>query len=126
MTLITDDFKPPDVIIHPVSEIKPGTDVEVLVEANDISGLKWVRLRYRHVTQFEDYLTSEMEYDPVRKAYKAHIPGDFIVPEWYLMFFVEVLDNKGNGRMYPDFEKDQPYVNVEPVRNNQDFLIFSC
>jgi hypothetical protein len=28
------------------------------------------------------------------------------------MYFVEVVDNKGNGRMYPDLEVESPYVVV--------------
>jgi hypothetical protein len=32
------------------------------------------------------------------------------------MYFVEVLDAKGNGRMYPDLEKELPYVIVQLAR----------
>ena len=45
--------------------------------------------------------------------YHAVILGDFIVPEWNLMYFVEVLDSLGNGCMIPDLEKEMPYVIVK-------------
>jgi hypothetical protein len=41
------------------------------------------------------------------------IPGDFVVPQWDLMFFIEAVDTLGNGRMYPDMETEMPYVIVK-------------
>ncbi|QOY87486.1 hypothetical protein [Paludibaculum fermentans] len=43
------------------------------------------------------------------------IPASFIVPRWDLMFFVEAVDNQGNGRNFPDFDVEAPYV-IVPVR----------
>ena len=71
------------------------------------------RLRYRHLTQFEDYKTVNMQIDPATGLYHAIIPGDFIVPEWNLMYFVEALDSLGNGCMIPDMDKEMPYVIVQ-------------
>ena len=81
-----------------------------------VSGVRWVRLRYRHATQFEDYETLDMAINPATGLYEASIPGDFLVPEWDLMYFLEVVDSKGNGRMYPDLETDMPYVIVKLQR----------
>ena len=68
--------------------------------------MQWVRLRYRHVTQFEDYETLEMIPTKSSRIYVATIPAQFIVPEWNLMYFIEALDTEGNGRMYPDLETE--------------------
>ena len=76
------------------------------------SGVKSVRLRYRHLTQFEDYETLDMKPDPKTGLYAAVIPGAFVVPQWDLMYFVEAIDAAGSGRMYPDLEKETPYVIV--------------
>jgi hypothetical protein len=38
------------------------------------------------------------------------IPGKFTVPQWDLMYLIEALDTRGNGRMYPDMEIEMPYV----------------
>ena len=54
-----------------------------------------------------------MQIDPATGLYHAVIPGDFIVPEWNLMYFVESLDSLGNGCMIPDLEKEMPYVIVK-------------
>jgi hypothetical protein len=33
------------------------------------------------------------------------------------MYLIEVMDNKGNGRIYPDLNKETPYVIVTLNRN---------
>ena len=72
--------------------------------------VKWVRLRYRHATQYEDYQTAEMSLDAKTGLYTAAIPASFVDKKWTLMYFVEVVDQKGNGRMFPDMETAMPYV----------------
>ena len=32
------------------------------------------------------------------------------------MYLIEVMDNKGNGKIYPDIEKETPYVVVKLQR----------
>ncbi len=102
--------------LEPVSLAAPGRDVDVNAKVTATAGVKWVRLRYRHVTQYEDYQTAEMTLDPKTGLYAGRIPAAFIDPKWDLMYFVEAVDNKGNGRMYPDLETDTPYVIVAVKR----------
>jgi hypothetical protein len=40
----------------------------------------------------------------------------FIDPKWDLMYFVEVIDDRGRGRMLPDLDKETPYVVVSVPR----------
>ena len=47
--------------------------------------------------------------------YSAAIPAAFVDPKWDLMYFVEVVGKNGAGRMYPDLERDTPYV-IVPVK----------
>jgi len=104
------DGEPPSVRIQPVSAASPGRDVEVTAK---VSGpAKWVRLRYRHVTQFEDYETSEMTFDAKSGLFTGRIPAAFVDPKWDLMCFIEVVGMNGAGRMYPDLEVETPYVVV--------------
>jgi hypothetical protein len=84
----------------------------VSVRADDVSGVAWMRLRYRHLTQYEDYRTAEMNLNAATGQWEVVIPADFIDPKWNLMFYVEAMDKKGNGRMYPDLELEQPYIIV--------------
>ena len=80
------------------------------------AGVKWVRLRYRHATQYEDYQTAEMTLDTKTGNYTARIPSSFADPKWALMYFVEVVDKTGAGRQFPDLETETPYVVVAPKR----------
>ncbi len=110
------DKQPPHVRLEAVGKARPGHDLSVTAKAEDPSGVKTLRLRYRHLTQFEDYRTAEMTLDPKTGIYAAWIPGDFIAPKWDLMYFVEAIDTLGNGRNYPDLDVRAPYVVVEVER----------
>jgi hypothetical protein len=72
-----------------------------------------VRLCYRHVSQYEDYKAEEMQYDSQAGLWSATIPGEFVVTQWDLMYFIEAIDTLGNGRMHPDMDAEMPYVIVE-------------
>ena len=90
----------------------PRKGLEVSARVTDPAGMKWVRLRYRHVTQYEDYATLPMTPDPKTGLYTATIPASFADAKWDLMYFVEAVNNKGAGRMFPDLEAETPYVVV--------------
>ena len=89
-----------------------GEDFAVQARVAAPVGLKWIRLRYRHVNQMEDYQTAEMTLDAKTGLYSASIPGAFVTPQWDLMYYIEVVDAHGNGRIYPDLEVETPYVVV--------------
>jgi len=48
--------------------------------------------------------------------YAARIPGTFITAKWDLIYYVEAIDKNGNGRIYPDLDKETPYVIVAVQR----------
>ena len=101
-------------IPSPASAV-PGQDFAVKVKVDAPQGVKWIRLRYRHLNQKEDYLAADMTLDPSSHLYTAAIPASFVDPHWDLMYFVEIVDTHGNGRMYPDLETETPYI-VLPVK----------
>lgn len=107
---------PPVAQLQPVGKATPGRDLPVTVHVTAPEGVKWVRLRYRHVTQYEDYQTVEMQPDSSGATYRAAIPGAFIVPKWDLTYFVEVMGRNGAGRIYPDLDRETPYVVVPVAR----------
>jgi hypothetical protein len=86
----------------------------------DPSGVASVRLRYRHVTQFEDYETLEMRPMDEAGVYVATVPGDFVVPQWDFMYFIEAIDKAGNGMIWPDLLKEMPYVIVTIDRDDSN------
>lgn len=114
--IISEDTHPPDIQLERKHLARPGEELQVSARIHDASGVKWARLRYRHLTQFEDYQSAEMHRNPATGLWQATIPGNFILPEWDLMYFLEAVDRAGNGRMTPNLETEMPYVVVRVAR----------
>jgi hypothetical protein len=93
-----------------------GQPLRIVARATDPAGVQALRLRYRHVTQFEDYATLEMEPTGRPDEYAATIPGEFIEAKWDLMYFLEAIDRAGNGTMWPDFNREPPSIFVKLAR----------
>jgi len=112
----TGDREPPRVDHERIRTEPAGQPLRVTARVNDPSGVQAVRLRYRHVTQFEDYATLDMRPTGEPGVFAATVPGDFLTPQWDFMYFIEATDAAGNGRNWPDLATDQPYVVVTLVR----------
>ena len=112
--IISADRQPPELKLERSKLALPFEDLLVTAQVIDAAAVKWARLCYRHVTQFEDYQSVKMRRDPKTGLWSGTIPGDFITPEWDLMYYVQVMDDQGNGRTYPDLETEMPYV-IVPV-----------
>ncbi len=110
---VTVDYKAPQVKHEHVTRAQAGKPLTVTARVSDAAGVKWVRLRYRSVTQFQDYKTLEMTETGAVGEYKAVVPGRDIDAKWDFMYLIEVMDNNGNGAIYPDMEKEAPYVVVK-------------
>jgi len=106
----------PSVELLPSASPRPGQPMHVAARVTSPAGIQSVRLRYRHLTQVEDYLTLPMSLDAASSQYKAVIPGEFVVPKWDLIYYVEVVDAKGAGRNYPEFERGDPYAIIKLAR----------
>lgn len=107
----TGDVAPPEVIHERVTSAQVGAPIRITAIVRDPSGVASVRLRYRGVTQFEDYRSLEMNAG-AGDRYEAVVPADQIDPKWDFMYYIEAVDRTGNGRIFPDFEKETPYVMV--------------
>ena len=88
----------------------------VTAQVHDPSGVVWVRLRYRSVTQFQDYRTFEMLPTGRTDEYRATVPGEHVDPQWDFMYLIEAMDACGNGAIYKDLELETPYVVVRLER----------
>ena len=71
-----------------------------------------MKLCYRSVNQKEDYKSLEMIPTGEKDSFGTTVPADQIKTDWDFMYFIEVMDNNGNGKIYPDFNKATPYVIV--------------
>jgi hypothetical protein len=71
-----------------------------------------VRVLYRGVNQYKDYQALAMKPTGEKDEYRAVIPAEHVAAGWDFMYLIEVMDAKGNGRIYPDLEEGAPYVIV--------------
>jgi len=121
--VVTNDNEPPRIRHNRVKSTAAGKPLTVTAEVRDTGGVKWVRLRYRSVTQFQDYRTLEMVETGLSRRgrattgrkgeYRAIVPGEHVEAKWDFMYLFEVMDKKGNGKIYPDLEQEAPYVVVK-------------
>ncbi|MDF1575399.1 MAG: hypothetical protein P1P86_09435 [Bacteroidales bacterium] len=80
------------------------------------SGIRWVRLRYRSVNQHLDYKTLDMTPEAGSDSYEATVPAGEMDEKYDFMYFLEVMNTNGYGRMYPDFNVETPYIIVKLER----------
>lgn len=111
---VTFDNKAPQVKHEHITRASAGKPLMITTQVSDAAGVKWVRLHYRSVNQFEDYKkTLDMADTEVDDEYKAVVPGQDIDAKWDFMYLIEVMDNNGNGAIYPNIEKETPYIVVK-------------
>jgi hypothetical protein len=99
-----------------VTRAPAGKPLAVTAQVRAPAGIKWVRLRYRSVNQYEDYRTLPMLPTGDKDGYRAEVPPEHVMPAWDLMYLIEVMDNRGHGRVYPDLNTETPYVVVRLER----------
>lgn len=114
--LVTDDHQAPKLLHTPIVNAPPEKDLKITAQVSDSSQVKWVRVLYRSVNQFYDYKSVNMQSTGVSGQYEAVIPGKDIPYKWDFMYFFEVMDIAGNGKIYPSLEKEAPYIIVELQR----------
>ena len=110
------DNRPPAITHRAVTEARLGNPVTITAEVRDVSGVKWVHLRFRGVNQRLEYQTLPMLPNGETDQYQAVIPAERIDPQFDLMYFIEAMDAKGNGKIYPDLNMQTPYVVVRLSR----------
>jgi len=113
---VAEDNQPPTVSHTPVTSCHAGKPLVIDAQVADDSGVKWVRLRYRGLSQHQDFRTLSMLPTGKGNVYRAEIPASHIRPEWDMMYFIEVMDVDGNGAIHPDLETETPYVVVDVQR----------
>lgn len=102
-----------EVTHQPVTAAIPDTPVTIRIKIQANGGLKWVHLLYRDVNQYEDFKTLDMKPSKQKDEFEATIPGEEIKSKWDLMYLVEMMDKNKNGAIYPDLNKQTPYVVIK-------------
>jgi len=114
----------PRILHDPPAGAEPGKDIVIRADIRSSRPLSRARLHYRHTNQFASYRTAHMELERAdgRRTgagrYTAAIPGDYVVPEWDIMYYLEAVDEAGCGAFYPpsDWIRRIPYCVVRTAR----------
>lgn len=101
---------------EPLRVAYPGVPIKIVAHVSASSGIAAVRVRYRHLTQFEDYASLDLEPAGEPNTYSGTIPGTAVSAEWDFMYYLEATDRSGNGITWPDPMKELPYVVVSVKR----------
>jgi hypothetical protein len=109
---ITASNRQPKLVLQQAPKATPGNDLLITAKADAQTKLKSLRLRFRHLTQYEDYETTDMQLDPATGLYAGKIPGAYITSKWDLIYYLEAIDQNGHGRIYPDLDLETPYLIV--------------
>jgi hypothetical protein len=104
------------VIHQPVSSAPAGKPLTISAVVRAPAGVKWVRLRFRSVNQYEDLRTLQMQLADSAGHYEATVPADQLPPKFDFMYFLEVMDNHGHGKIFPDLNESTPYIVVRLAR----------
>jgi hypothetical protein len=107
------DNQPPALEQKPILSAEPLHPLRITAQVEDPSGVKWVHLRYRGLSEHQDYKSIDMLPTGNNNEYEATVPAEDVDPHFDFMYFFEVMDNAGNGKIYPDLAKETPYIVVK-------------
>jgi hypothetical protein len=93
-----------------------GKPIKISVKVTAPAGVKWVRIRFRSVNQYLDYTMLPMHRAGTKDVYEVTIPAEKIDPKWNLMYLIEMMDNHNHGFIYPDLNKETPYIVTSLIR----------
>jgi hypothetical protein len=110
---VTSDDQPPTLQHQPVRLAEAAQPLRIAAQVQDSSGVRWVHLRYRGLSEHQDYKTLNMLPVNGSGSFETTIPAIDVDPHFDLQYFFEVMDNAGNGRIYPDMDKETPYITVK-------------
>ena len=112
------DYETKFLISHdPVTTAPVGKPLTITARVSAAAGIKWVRLRCRSVNQKQDYRLVPMLPAGAKDTYQVVLPAAVLNPKWDFMYYLEVMDNHGHGRIYPDFNETTPYFIVKLIRS---------
>lgn len=107
------DITPPRIEHEPLASATPGKPAVLRARVTDPDGVAVVRAYFRPLADIQPYehITLEKRGD----EYVGTIPGEIITPDYELIYFLDAVDEAGNGCFYPDWKTATPYV-IVPVQ----------
>ena len=110
---LTADTSPPIIAHQPITFAEPGRPITLRANVSDPDGVAVVRAYFRPLADNRPYECIELEKRG--DEYVGTIPGEIIVPEFEFIYFLEAVDEAGNGRFFPDWITATPYI-IVPVK----------
>jgi hypothetical protein len=52
----------------------------------------------------------------VKDLFEATVPAEQINPKFDFMYFIKIMDNSSHGIIYPDLNRETPYIIVKLLR----------
>jgi len=101
-----------------VTSLPVGQPMKVSVKVTSPPGLKWVELSYRSVNQDVEYETIRMLPTGKKDVFEATVPVVKMNPKWDFMYFIKIMNNDKKGMIYPDLNRETPYIFVHLIRYN--------
>jgi hypothetical protein len=98
----------------PIHHAQAGQPITIAAQVVCFGAPKSVRVRFRSVNQRLDY--DSLDMSPTQTGYQAIIPAEKIPAKWDLMYYIEAIDQQGHGKIFPDMDKQTPYVVVKLSR----------
>lgn len=99
-----------------VTELPVGQALKIRIKVSSPAGIKWVKLNHRSLNQDVDYKTIVMRGTAEPGVFEVSVSADEIAQEWDYMYLIRVMNNENHGIIYPDFNKETPYVVVHLKR----------
>lgn len=109
------DLDPPEISHKHIEACDPGETLQVDATIKDASAIAKVFLYYRPTRQAQEY-TKVIMYPVGNDLFTGTIAGESITTEFDLIYFIEAVDEFGNGIFYPDPDREDPQIVVKVRR----------
>lgn len=109
------DRSPPTVEHTAPATAPAGQPLVVVARVTDPAGVQHVRLRFRHSAATTPFAMLEMSIGADGR-HQAAVPASLVVGGQEILYFIEVMDRRGNGTHWPDLDQGPPHrtVRIQP------------
>jgi hypothetical protein len=105
------DRSPPTVEHTAPATAAAGHPLLVAARVTDPAGIQHVRLRFRSGNTTTQFATLEMFTGPDGR-HQAAVPAGLVHGGQEILYFIEVMDQRGNGTHWPDLDQGFPHYTV--------------
>jgi len=99
-----------------VTSLPVGQSLKIKIKVTTPAGIKRIELSHRNVNQDVDYKTIPMVKTGDPDVFEAMVSADEIDPKWDYIYFIKIMDNENHGTIFPDLNRETPYIIVKLLR----------